>query len=342
MRINLQRTYMIRRALWTNLGTLLCMVIVSSTTAQVNQQAMDKNKARAARVLKMLGNKSKGNGRGKAPQILFSKSVEDIDNNNFITEFEGTDNIYAHVDLGAPIESLFRKNFYLTGFDLGSWLQILVDPAEFGLPLLAALDVDGNQSTLTVPILVDSGLSDQYNLNEYGVKTQRDHLIGLGSGQHEIKTTLQSPETGQIFEGSFTVNQSEGSIAAVESKSAYMLEWQRSRVASNATLPAPGRLQQNAEQVTEFASFFKDYTGNEPLKIVVTGDEWGINRSEYTDQITDRTLYAVIAWQDSPGKCKMGTYYIEELYMSGRWGDKRFSGSSSDEYSGPIACDKLK
>ncbi|GAB4235554.1 MAG: hypothetical protein Tsb0034_09770 [Ekhidna sp.] len=273
----------------------------------------------------------------KNKDISFATSIKGIEDGVFTTNFSDTDDIYLMFELEDPVEEEFYYREMWDGYDIS--IGISID--ESNLTLLNYRDASTKDQKVILPILTDSGIPPGYDYNERGVNTLMEKLIKKGVGMYEISLQVFSARKMRTYEGSFSLTLGNDYAENINRKISNILNSKRAAQARNAQLPNPGRLHNNAQLISDFKKGFIEYFSVEPLKIIITSDEWNINRNEYSRVIEERSAYAVIGWKSKDGLCETRMYYIEQLYMSGKWGDKAFSSSSSGQYSGPIDCKKL-
>ena len=101
-----------------------------------------------------------------------------------------------------------------------------------------------------------------------------------------------------------------------------------------------------AAKMPEATDLFTEGTGLEPLRSVVSSDQWDYARHPVSGEITRRVFYAWFGWEQEPGYCELGEYWFyQESTGPNRWSNLRFGGQASGRYDyrgGKIDCAELQ
>ena len=299
----------------------ILMVFPDNTAIQdLNKEAKSAQEKMAGNLESIYTSSFHKNNAGKT---IFSKSPIEIKNENpdaITNKFVAGDFIYGMFYLKGTFKELTNSQYKLVTL-------IEVDGNEKANHEFTLSEESGERTYLSTEIVPDPVKS----LTSGCVKFSMG-LANLSPRKHKVKVILKSQtgENGIISEGEFELDCSQGG-EKLKKIASDLAKKQLDKI----RMPEPGM--KNPSLQKEIMTVLSDWE-EKPLRVVITGTEWTINRNSVTGIIEFRSIWTAVAVKSPDGKCKIFYLSVRQDYNGSSYGKtKRWAMGDSEE----IACENI-
>jgi hypothetical protein len=307
-----------------------CAVLVTNGLNMVfpdNTTLQDLNKEAKSALDKMAGSLASiytsPFHKQNAGKTIFSKSPIEIKKENptaIINKFIAGDFIYGMFYLKGTFKELTQSEYKLTTL-------IEVDGNEKANHEFSLSEQNGEMTYLNTEIVPDPATSLTRGCAKFSMG-----LANLSPRKHKVKVILrhQTGESGILSEGEFELDCSQGQ-EKLQKIASDLAQKQLDKVRM------PESAMKNPSLEKEIKAVLSDWE-EKPLRVVITGSEWTINRNSVTGIIEFRSIWTAVAVKSPDGKCKIFYLSFRQDYNGKSYGKTRRWGVGDSE---EISCDNV-